>query len=147
MASVIVKGSRLEGKGIFAARDLKKGEVAFRFVGKTVDWQHCDHRSLQVGKNEFIRPAPGALPGWLNHSCEPNCSVRGRNAITALRAIKAGEEITIDYSFTDSMPNWDMRCLCGTKGCRKRLVGFYDLPKAFRERNNERWSDYLKDSA
>lgn len=147
MPPVTVKGSALEGKGIFATRDIKKGEVAFRFAGKLVDWQHCTHRSLQVGRNRFVRPAPGALPGWLNHSCEPNCSVRGLNDITALRAIKSGEEITIDYSFTDSMPNWDMACKCGAKTCRKRLVPFYKLPAQFREKHKERVSKYLLDSA
>lgn len=146
MPNVIVRGSRLEGKGIFATKNLKKGEVAFHFVGKTVDWQHCTHRSLQVGRNEFIRPAPNALPGFLNHSCVPSCAVRGRNAVTSLRPIRAGEEITIDYSFTDSMPNWDMTCLCGAGTCRKRLVPFYKLPIAYREMRKERWSRYLLDS-
>jgi len=144
MPNVTVKGSRLEGKGIFATKDLKKGDVAFHFVGKTVDWQHCTHRSLQVGKNEFIRPAPNGLPGFLNHSCDPNCSVKGRNAITALHPIKAGEEIAIDYSFTDSMPNWDMTCLCGRKECRKILKPYYALPATYRKKWKERTSSYLQ---
>ena len=143
MPNVIVRGSRLEGKGIFATRSLKKGEIAFHFVGKTVDWQHCTHRSLQVGRNEFIRPAPNALPGFLNHSCVPSCAVRGRNAVTALRSIKKDEEITIDYSFTDSMPNWDMTCLCGAKSCRKILKPYYALPAAYRKKWEERTSAYL----
>lgn len=143
MPNVIVKKSELEGEGIFATKDFKKGEAVFRFVGKKVPYKHCTHRSLQIGKNLFIRPADGALPGWLNHSCEPTCSVKKVNSITALRDIKKGEEITIDYSFTDSMPNWDMPCLCGKKACRRILKNYFALPIAYRKKHAVRTSEYL----
>jgi SET domain-containing protein len=147
MPSVTVRDSGTHGLGVFATRSVRKGERVFRFTGQIVDWQHCTHRSLQVGESTFIRPDKDALPGFLNHSCEPNCAVRDLNAITALRAIKAGEEILIDYSFTDDMPGWDMTCHCGAKSCRKRLVPYHKLTVAYRKKWKERTSEYLIRSA
>jgi len=41
--------------------------------------------------------------------------------IVAMRTIRPGEEITIDYSTTSKDPLWKMRCLCGQPTCRKLI--------------------------
>ncbi|HOG29462.1 MAG TPA: SET domain-containing protein-lysine N-methyltransferase, partial [Vicinamibacterales bacterium] len=62
--------------------------------------------------------------GWApqNHSCNPNTAFSGLNLV-ALRDIRAGEELTVDYgTFYDGrMTPFD--CACGSPSCRGRIVG------------------------
>ena len=70
-----------------------------------------------------------------NHSCDPNCMIvrtlKGGNAgtVIALRFIKKGEELTLDYRTGDrrklhpasimKRPPWDCRpCMC--PACRRK---------------------------
>jgi uncharacterized protein len=62
----------------------------------------------------------------VNHSCQPNLISRimkGHIIYMSLRAIRKGEELTIDYNYdhTDEA----MRCRCGTPGCRG-LINRYE---------------------
>ncbi len=55
----------------------------------------------------------------VNHCCEPNleADIAGHRIFyVSLREIRAGEELTIDYSFdADEEPQ---TCACGAKNCR-----------------------------
>lgn len=58
--------------------------------------------------------------GALNHSCDPNASVR-RNHVIAWRCIEEGEEITIDYKKTETDLAVPFDCNCKSKYCRGRI--------------------------
>jgi hypothetical protein len=53
-----------------------------------------------------------------------------------LHVIKAGTEITFDYSTssTDSMDEWKMACLCGSINCRKEISGYHYLNDGVKKR-------------
>jgi len=56
---------------------------------------------------------------YINHSCAPNTYMRclaNRVEFYALRRIRAGEELTVDY--VDSHHDGKLRCRCGAAGCR-----------------------------
>lgn len=56
---------------------------------------------------------------YINHSCVPNAFMQvicDHILFIALRDIKAGEEITIDYEST--LHSDEKRCVCRTKTCR-----------------------------
>ena len=56
---------------------------------------------------------------YINHSCCPNSfmqTVHGRLLVLALRDIRPGEEITIDY--VDTHHSDRKRCACKAPGCR-----------------------------
>jgi len=56
---------------------------------------------------------------YINHSCRPNAFMQilyDHILFIALRDIKPGEEITIDYE-TTLHPD-DKRCICGARSCR-----------------------------
>ncbi|HII72397.1 TPA: SET domain-containing protein [Candidatus Woesearchaeota archaeon] len=146
MAKVIKGRSKTEGFGLFATKDIKKGETAFLFTGRLVHTAHpqMTHRSLQISTWEYIDPTRKHLGWYLNHSCRPNCYVVGKNKITAFRHIKKGEEITIDYSFNTTYEGWDMRCLCKQKNCRKKLVSFQRLPKKVKMKGLKYASQHIK---
>jgi len=63
---------------------------------------------------------------YTNHSCDPNIAplfIGGYYADVAVKDIKIGDEITIDYSQFFSSTKWTMDCNCRTLLCRK-TVGF-----------------------
>jgi len=65
----------------------------------------------------------GAIGGsgaeYINHSCEPNLSarlVRGHILYFSKRAIRKGEELTVDYQYSNEITR--MPCRCGAPTCR-----------------------------
>ena len=122
---VIVKKSRIHGKGVFAARNIKKGEIVIRYNLKPLTKEEFEN--LPEKEKHFTDFHGGKY--WLfqvpercvNHSCdantkqilkkEPKCDI-------AKRDIKKGEEITSDYSRED-IPGLKMKCNCGGKNCKK----------------------------
>jgi SET domain-containing protein len=132
--NILVKESKIHRKGIFANKDFKKGETVFVIKGEIVHWEVKDEESslygpnwVGISKNTWIDPKDSAV--FLNHSCEPSCGIKGRVKITALKDIKKGEEITIDYSITEMDTLWHMDCNCGSKTCRKHIRSIQFLPK------------------
>lgn len=125
------------GKGVFAADDIKPGEVILRFEGPVVrveelPWPYSaenDHY-LQVGEGVFIGPS-GQIDDYVNHSCSPNSAVfflNGAIKLVAIKPICAGTEITFDYSTTMDSQWCGMNCGCGCKNCRGKVENFLDLP-------------------
>jgi len=83
---VTIKPSAIEGLGLFATTDLKKGHE----IGIT----HVQDKEFEDG---YIRTPLGA---FFNHSESPNCEcyVDGRYLkLRTLKEIKAEEEITVKY--------------------------------------------------
>lgn len=146
MADVVVKKSAKEGKGVFAARDFKKGEVVVKWdtshkltteelkkISKD-DQNHTDY----VGQGLYVvMQAPAK---FVNHSCEPNTYVKDAQDI-ALRDIKKGEEITTDYSI-NGVDDWELKCNCGSKKCRKIVYGDFRKLDA---KNKKRLAPYLEE--
>ena len=129
-----INQSKLHGKGIFTTVDFKKGETVFIIKGKIIHWEVRDQKTSLYGpnwvglcRNSWINP--DGFANFLNHSCEPSCGIKGRVKVVALRDIKKGEEITIDYSITEIDKLWYMNCNCGSKNCRKVIRSIQFLPK------------------
>lgn len=116
-------GLALAGRGVFSAQGFKAEAVVGRLRGRFID--DPDYGSdYCIGLGEGLSLEPAAPFRFLNHSCEPNCAVfwsdepSGKEAaprvwIETLRAVEAGEELTIDYA-------WDstIECRCGSQRCR-----------------------------
>lgn len=122
-----------KGRGVFAQVPLTVGSEVLEFCGDRchvtdlVDLTHA----LQIGHREFLC-ASGGIDDFVNHSCAPNCGIRqnhsGAVVLFALRNIQVGEEITFDYSTTQTGGHWHMTCQCGTPECRTNIGDFEDLP-------------------
>lgn len=118
------KDSLIEGKGLFAERDFKQGEVLCLFQGQEISDEYADalyqkgfDYILQVSKRTFL-----ILKGqekFINHSCSPNGAFLNKSAeLVALRDIKKGEEITFDYSANEGT-EFEFLCQCQSPNCRK----------------------------
>lgn len=116
-----IKKSGKHGRGLFALKDFKPGERAYVFkkgkiVGRDeiknlpeVEKMHLD----KIGENEYeVIKSPGC---YVNHSCEPNVKEKNRTGY-ALRDIKQGEEITIDYDKIAYLEK-PFKCRYGSKTC------------------------------
>ncbi len=132
---IYVGKSKINGKGIFAAKNIKKGEVVDHIKGKVVSWFVKDKKSALVGpnwiglnKNHWIDPKPPF--DHINHSCDPNVGIKGKCRVVALKSIKKDEEIMIDYSITESDLLWEMKCSCGSKNCRNKIKSIHSLSKS-----------------
>ena len=126
------------GRGVFAGRYFRKGELLFRFSGPIITLAEAIKKGetegnvLQIGASTYIDlEAPGV---FANHSCEPNAGVRDVVCGYALRHIAQGEEILYDYSTTMSERRWTMQCRCGTPSCRGIIGDFHDVPLELQRR-------------
>ena len=126
------------GRGVFAGRDFREGELLFRFTGPAISLAQAINKGeaegnvLQIGPRTYIDlEAPGV---FANHSCEPNAGIRHLVFGYALRPISRGEEILYDYSTTMSEQRWSMQCRCGTPSCRGVIGDFHDIPSELQDR-------------
>ena len=143
---VIVKKSGIDRKGVFAKKDFKEGEVVIIWKPKKIV---SKKERKKLPKDEQNHTAPtgdgryivmGVHERYVNHSCNPNTYAKNNSSI-ALNNIRKGEEITCDYSIS-GIDDWTMKCLCGSKNCRKKVYGnFFKLPK----RLQKKYVPYLKD--
>ncbi len=127
-----ISASTIEGKGIFLTRDVEKDETIFIFSGKevvlTTGYWFRMPNALQVGYAKWLVPEKGSVGEFLNHCCSPSAGIKGRNRIVAMRSLKKGDEVTIDYALTETYPLWHMKCHCKAKNCRKVVKPYQDMP-------------------
>lgn len=122
MRDVVVRKSRMHGKGVFAARDFSKGEVVLKWdtsnelteeeVDKLPEKER-EHVTYLGGKYVLMKPPER----YVNHSCDANTTAKNHCEI-AIRDIRKGEEITADYS-KECDESFRMKCSCGSRNCRK----------------------------
>lgn len=121
---------------VVANADIERGETVLAVTGEEVALP--TRYTLQIGLDVHIEAqqdgdGPDGFPVWrfMNHGCQPNIVLRGRKFV-AVRAIRAGEEVTFDYDSTE----WDMaspfRCHCNSSGCRGIVRGYRHLTAAMR---------------
>src|SRR3989344_9058488 len=124
MKKIYLGKSKIAGKGIFAGEDIKKGEFVTFLKGKLCRKEYKTKRDtyvgphwVSVGYHTWINPA---FPiRRINHSCSPNLGFKTFRKVYAMRDIKKGEELTIDYSTVDYVELWNLRCKCKSPRCRK----------------------------
>ncbi|MCX6819477.1 MAG: hypothetical protein NT129_05785 [Candidatus Aenigmarchaeota archaeon] len=121
MANITVKKSRIEGKGIFAARNFKQGDIILKWNPRVLTTEQA--KQVQENKKRYLYYSKGkhilmhAPEKYVNHSCEANTYVKAFCDI-AKRNIKKGEGITSDYAKAVGT-ELNMKCNCGSKACRR----------------------------
>ena len=108
------------GMGIRTLVVRAAGEVADRFTGLV--GQEIKQHSLQV--TEHMHLSDTTYIGFLSHSCDPNSRLdMSRFELVTVRAVPAGEILTIDYAATEDRLYRQFECHCGAVGCRRWVVG------------------------
>lgn len=137
-----VRAAGKRGLGIYAAKKFAPGEEVLTFHGTETAQQGA--HTLQIGKHRHLTvAAPGK---YINHSCDPNCGIKNKTTLVAIKPIEEGEEITFDYAMTELHIDGFSECLCKAKNCRGRIAGFDGLPCDIKKKYNGYFSDYLLES-
>ena len=114
------------GKGIFAANNIKAGELIFVVKGKIVEEGYPSigkEHWFGIEPNFWIDASKDNPIIYTNHSCNPNIKIRNKVEIIAVRDINKDEELCFDYSLNEFDPFWQMVCNCETMLCRGIIVG------------------------
>ena len=138
-----VRDSSVHGRGVFAARAIKKGERIIEYLGERVSHKEADRRYELKDENDshtflFIVDSKTVIDAgvdgndarFFNQSCDPNCEStveKKRVFIDAMRDIASGEELTYDYQIYrdwDDPDNIDQvfACRCGSPKCRGTML-------------------------
>lgn len=138
-----VRRSRIQGRGAFALRPIRKGTRIIEYTGERISQQEADRRyddAAMARHHTFLfalddgtvidGAAGGNASRLINHSCEPNCEavMEGtRIFIHALRSIAPGEELSYDYAYertADHGPEDEQlyACRCGSPACRGTIL-------------------------
>jgi len=93
------------GQGLFAVVPIRKGDFILEYTGKKIPTALADTMTsrylFEIDKDWTIDgSARSNTARYINHACDPNTEAEienGRIMIHAVRNIKKGEELTIDY--------------------------------------------------
>ncbi|MCL2871934.1 MAG: SET domain-containing protein-lysine N-methyltransferase [Betaproteobacteria bacterium] len=158
-----VKTSRIHGRGVFAARDIKKGTSVIEYKGNRMSWDEA----LELPPSDPDNPthtfffelsdgrvidggSAGNEARWINHSCDPNCESfedeNDRVWIQAIRDIAKGEELSYDYKLSvdgklKKKELEDYACHCGSEKCRGYLI---KLKKKKKDKKKDKKGDKKK---
>lgn len=149
---VEIRSSGINQKGMFAKTKIQKGEIVYIKGGYIIARDELYTSSpinsyLPISDEFFL----GALSSedeegiklYNNHSCDPNCGMRGEITFVAMRDIAPGEELTIDYAFIDN-EDYSFECTCGSKNCRHKITGYDWKIKGLQEQYYEYFAKYIQ---
>lgn len=124
----LVKVKRgLDGLGLFAGEDIKKGELIIEYIGNILTKEEAEKVTtnmylFEVSRNRTIDGSVRwNIARYANHACDPEANAesdikKGRVFVKAIKNIKEGEEILYDYG------EEFVKEYIAPKGCRCRAV-------------------------
>jgi SET domain-containing protein len=150
---VVIRKSKVHGKGMMAKEKIKRGEIVFikggHLLTKAALFSSGVINSyLPLDDNYYLgatnKAEEESIKLFINHSCNPNCGMRGEISFVAMREITEGEELTIDYAMVDN-EDYSITCTCASPLCRKKVTGFDWKRKELQSRYEGYFARYLED--
>jgi uncharacterized protein len=148
--AVVVKASKIHGKGLFVRAALKAGTPVIEYDGERITPAEARRRYpelpgqpresylLSVDSKTTIDGGKSRVR-FANHSCDPSCELlvyKKRVFLIALKPMKSGDEITYDYNLVIhgdvDVPTAlaATACNCGAPNCRRTMLRIDDDPVA-----------------
>lgn len=129
-----IKNSSIHGKGMYckADKDIKTNEVVLIKGGYELHRNQMAAEKvidsyLPIGDDLFLAAKTpeeeACVKLFINHSCSPNVGMLNERTFVAMRPIKSGEELTMDYAFVDN-EDYSFECHCGNPHCRGTVTGY-----------------------
>lgn len=147
---IVVRGSAIHGRGVFARRRIPAGTRIIEYIGEKISKAESERRAeviLNYSKKDRARGAVYIFTlnkrydidgnvsyntaRFINHSCHPNCEaelVHGHIWIVALKDIEKGEELSYNYGY-DMEAYEEHPCRCGSHNCVGYIVAEEHWPK------------------
>ena len=136
-----VRRSAIQGRGVFAARRIRRGQRIIEYAGERIsvaegDRRYQDHKMKRHHTFLFTLDDDTVIDGnrkgndarYINHSCDPNCEAvtEGKRIfIYAKKNIQPGVELAYDYKYEWSNDKDDIKlykCQCGAARCRGTIM-------------------------
>lgn len=124
-----IRPSKIHRWGVYATEDIPAKRKVIEYTGERISRGETKRRSEEQNRLIYLFTLDkywtldGAVGGsgaeYCNHSCDPNLVTVIRNAhiiYISRRAIKKGEELTVDYHFSKDIDK--IPCSCGAAKCR-----------------------------
>jgi uncharacterized protein len=122
-----IRESSIHRWGVYALERIPAGHKVIEYTGERISRRETQRRGQGSVTYLFTLDSywtiDGAVGGSgaeiINHSCDPNLYswiYRGHILYMSKRMIRPGEELTIDYLFSDKIDR--VRCRCGARSCR-----------------------------
>lgn len=119
--------SAIHERGVFAEESIPAGHKVIEYTGERINRRETKRRGLGDITYLFTLDdywtLDGAVNGsgaeLINHSCDPNLRTwicKGHILYMSKRPIRKGEELTVDYRFSDKVEA--VPCSCGAARCR-----------------------------
>jgi SET domain-containing protein len=135
---LVVRDSPIHGRGIFARVDIPAGMRLLEYVGerisKSESLRRCEANNAYIfaldDRFDLDGNVEWNLARFINHSCSPNCEtelIHGRICVLSILPIRAGEEITFNYSY-DLVDHHEHACRCGSPDCAGYIVAAEFFP-------------------
>ena len=124
-----VKPSKIHRWGVYAAENIPVRRKVMEYTGERISRKETRRRSEEQGRMIYLFTLDnywtldGAVGGsgaqYINHCCDPNIRTvihKGHILYMTNRAIRKGEELTVDYHFAKDIER--IPCKCGSARCR-----------------------------
>lgn len=123
----IIDNANGSAAAVVALRDFPRVSRICRASGHLLPYR-CRHtRQLARG----IHVYDPRFCGLLRHSCDPNVFLDMSELwLWALKDIKKGEQLTMDYAATEDKLLRQFACRCGSSDCRGWITGYDEPPNA-----------------
>jgi SET domain-containing protein len=125
-----IRESKIHRFGVYAAEAIPANRKVIEYTGERISRRETKRRGN--GRFTYLFAVDnywtidGAFGGSgaeiINHCCEPNLRSKvhlGHILYMSKRAIRPGEELTIDYRFAENIER--VKCSCGAKNCRGQI--------------------------
>ena len=122
-----IRESKIHRRGVYAEEPIPARRKVIEYTGERISRRETKRRGdgpvTYLFTLDDYWTLDGAVGGSgaeiINHSCDPNlysCIMKGHILYLSKRAIKPGEELTVDYRFSKEIER--VRCRCSAPACR-----------------------------
>jgi uncharacterized protein len=125
-----IRASKIHRFGVYAAEPIPPQRKVIEYTGERISRRETKRRGNGRFTYLFALDSYWTLDGAfggsgaeiVNHSCDPNLRAsiqQGHILYISKRAIRTGEELTVDYRFPEDIER--VKCACGAKTCRGEI--------------------------
>jgi SET domain-containing protein len=124
-----IRPSAIHRWGVYAAEDIPRRRKVMEYTGERISRRETKRRAeenpglIYLFTLDNYWTLDGSVGGsgaeYCNHCCDPNIVTEIRSGhilYISRRAIRKGEELTVDYHFAKDVER--IPCSCGAKTCR-----------------------------
>jgi SET domain-containing protein len=125
-----IRESKIHRFGVYALERIPANRKVIEYTGERISRRETKRRGC--GRFTYLFTLDnywtldGAVGGSgaeiINHCCDPNLRTTityGHILYVSKRAIRPGEELTVDYRFSDDVER--VKCFCGSPKCRGQI--------------------------